>query len=508
MSTIKVSVKWGKKKFDNIELNLEEPPVVFKAQLFTLSGVLPERQKTMVKGGMLKDEGNWSTLGVKEGHQFMMMGSAEEDIPKAPVEKVVFMEDLTSEDLANMDVTGFPAGLTNLGNTCYMNATLQCLKGVPELNKALRAFPSKTKEGDVKNNLTVAMKDLFGMLSNTNQPVPPLTFLQLLRTAFPQFAQKDKGQFMQQDAEECFTQLLITLGSKLPPFNAPGSQPAATPTPEEENKQNFLTLTNSAIGQVFSGEMISTLSNTDNADEPKQVKKETFHKLSCHISGTTNYLIEGLKSSLEEPLTKKSELTGAENQYLRSSKISKLPYYLNVQFVRFLWKQANQVKAKITRPVEFPLVLDIYDMCTEELKAVLQPKRKEILDIEDKKIESARKKLKEDKSATTSKGKEEVDTKKKDAELFDGPADPSKFVNETGIYELYAVLTHKGRNADSGHYVGWVKEAEDRWLKFDDDIVSAVNNEEIKKLTGKGGSDWHTAYLCFYRTKKADTVVE
>ena len=28
----------------------------------------------------------------------------------------------------------------------------------------------------------------------------------------------------------------------------------------------------------------------------------------------------------------------------------------------------------------------------------------------------------------------------------------------TGIYDLAAVLTHKGRSADSGHYVAWVKQ--------------------------------------------------
>jgi len=32
--------------------------------------------------------------------------------------------------------------------------------------------------------------------------------------------------------------------------------------------------------------------------------------------------------------------------------------------------------------------------------------------------------------------------------------------NETGLYELYAVLTHKGRDADSGHYVAWTKQSE------------------------------------------------
>ena len=33
-----------------------------------------------------------------------------------------------------------PCGLQNFGNTCYMNATLQCLKVVPELRDALKEY--------------------------------------------------------------------------------------------------------------------------------------------------------------------------------------------------------------------------------------------------------------------------------------------------------------------------------------------------------------------------------
>jgi len=35
---------------------------------------------------------------------------------------------------------------------------------------------------------------------------------------------------------------------------------------------------------------------------------------------------------------------------------------------------------------------------------------------------------------------------------------PEKEHQLTGIYDLVAVLTHKGRSADSGHYVAWVKQ--------------------------------------------------
>jgi ubiquitin carboxyl-terminal hydrolase 14 len=75
-----------------------------------------------------------------------------------------------------------------------------------------------------------------------------------------------------------------------------------------------------------------------------------------------------------------------------------------------------------------------------------------------------------------------------------GPGLPDNF---EGIYELYAVVCHKGRDSDSGHYTGWVRQDGDNWLVFDDDEVVEKTTADILAL--KGGGDWHMSYLNFYR---------
>lgn len=83
-----VRVKWGKEKFEGVEVDTDEPPEVFKMQLFSLSGwlvasnvhaschtsmfiwlqfttgVLPERQKVMVGGVTLQND-DWGKAKAK-----------------------------------------------------------------------------------------------------------------------------------------------------------------------------------------------------------------------------------------------------------------------------------------------------------------------------------------------------------------------------------------------------------------------------------------------------------
>lgn len=83
------------------------------------------------------------------------------------------------------------------------------------------------------------------------------------------------------------------------------------------------------------------------------------------------------------------------------------------------------------------------------------------------------------------------------------PAAPIGFGLPTdfrGLYELVAMVTHKGREADGGHYIGWRRAKGDTWLVFDDETVSETTTEFVMTEL-KGGGDQHMAYLLFYRAK-------
>ncbi|XP_068216889.1 ubiquitin carboxyl-terminal hydrolase 14 [Palaemon carinicauda] len=487
MSAFHVKVKWGKEMYPDIELDTGEPPMVFKAQLFALTGVQPHRQKIMLRGATIKDE-TWDGIKMKDGVTILMMGSKEEDVPVEPTEKTSFIEDMTEAERNTM--LQLPVGIKNLGNTCYLNAVIQCLKTVPELHSAIKEYKPKQPESsslltlavDSASLLTLAIQDCYKTM-NSGKTAVPLILVNLFRTTFPKFAEQgEQGKFLQQDASECWTELMRLLMQEI------------TAKDPEKTAQNFRT---SLIDQFFSGEFSCEWKCVESEEEEVTKSTDNFQQLLCHISQDVKYLHTGLVARIQEQITKKSAILDRDAVYTKKSKISRLPAYLTVEMVRFFYKEKEAVNAKILKDVKFPIVLDIFELCTEELQKRLLPNREKYKDMEEREIEEER---------ALKRGKPGDVIKKPKTRSMPFSFEDDLGSNNSGFYQLQAVLTHQGRSSSSGHYVSWIRLKGKEWLKCDDDEVTSVTEEEILKLSG--GGDWHCAYILLYGPRILEVVEE
>ena len=95
-----VNVKWGKQTFKEVELDTGSDVESFKVVLMSLSNVLPENQKLMIKGKIVKDGDDLTKFPLKDGLTLMMMGTAEEQQLKEPEKPIKFLEDMTPAERA------------------------------------------------------------------------------------------------------------------------------------------------------------------------------------------------------------------------------------------------------------------------------------------------------------------------------------------------------------------------------------------------------------------------
>eukprot|EP00494_Astrolonche_serrata_P026686 UN26949 len=393
----------GKNKYE-VDVDPAVGLETFQASLFSLTNVPPDRQKILFRKTPI--ETNSDLAGLKNKARLKLIGSAV--AVAAATEKFVFAEDMTAADLSKIQSLN-PGGMENLGNTCYLNATVQCLKAIPEFNQALRRF----NDNELNPSVSKELGALFTEMSKTEESITPFRFVSLFRQAFPRFASRSQktGGFEQQDADEFLVELLNVL------------------------KRDKVKLTGGkSLDELFSGEFQVTESCKEAEEEKAKITTEKFVKLTCFIDKSISHLKFGLEKGLVTEQEKRSPTLNRNAIYQKQLQITKLPEFLNIQLSRFSWKQTADggVNCKILRKVIYPFNLDVVDLCEPELKGSISRYRKAKLDFEDEqrekkqakginnldelKKEDEKKKAKKAGNKDTKKEDDSMDVEKKDTE--------------------------------------------------------------------------------------------
>lgn len=105
-------------------------------------------------------------------------------------------------------------------------------------------------------------------------------------------------------------------------------------------------------------------------------------------------MMTGMEMALEGQVEKTSDVLGRSALWNKVGRIAKLPYYLTIQFVRFSWRQelnkGQGDKAKMVKPVTFPMNLDMYKLCSEDLQKQMDEPRRIQEKLRDAKVKKER----------------------------------------------------------------------------------------------------------------------
>ncbi|KAL9616551.1 MAG: hypothetical protein Q9160_008593 [Pyrenula sp. 1 TL-2023] len=346
-------------------------------------------------------------------------------------------------------------GLTNLSNTCYMNATLQCLSATWPLSRFfLTSNYRRYLQSDNVFGSESVLPQLFGSLLSNMWSADRKCYSP---SGFAKFVMRKWGWSIndQQDPNEFLITFLDMLHEDLNIHHKHHN--LAELTPEQERVRNQMPIPDASTieWQRYDHKNRSFISSLFTSQQVSRV--------ICNNCGYQSYLYETLTTvnlalpevaqrkpsstidlggcfrqyCSEEPISKKCEKCGSDNAR-RAYIFTRWPQFLVISFKRFAFEHSSR---KLDTPVSFPFT-------SLNLDEFTYPYRRPDA--------AAASVVKPEASAPTDDEFPQLDM-----------ATTPPFT-----YDLYGIIRHRGATVNSGHYTCHVQDyGRGCWRNFDDSVT-------------------------------------
>ncbi|XP_019407146.1 PREDICTED: ubiquitin carboxyl-terminal hydrolase 47 isoform X6 [Crocodylus porosus] len=485
-----------------IESAADEPRVLCIIQDTTNSKTTPLEQnsdKSILDAGFEPGKKNFLHLTDKDGEQPHIMsqessstddGTQDRFIGPLPREgSVGCTSDYVSQNYSYSSIltkseTGY-VGLVNQAMTCYLNSLLQTLFMTPEFRNALYKWEFEESEEDPVTSIPYQLQRLFVLLQTSKKRAIETT--DVTRS----FGWDSSEAWQQHDVQELCRVMFDALEQKW-----------------KQTEQADL------INQLYQGKLKDYVRCLECGYESWRIDTYLDIPLVIRPYGSNQAF-----ASVEEALHAfiQPEILDGPNQYFcerckkkcdarKGLRFLHFPYLLTLQLKRFDFDYTTMHRIKLNDRMTFPEELDMGSF----------------IDVEDEKSPQTE-------SCTDSGAENEgschSDQMSNDFSNDDGVDEGICLETNSGaeriskvgseknslLYELFSVMVHSG-SAAGGHYYACIKSfSDDQWYSFNDQHVSKITQEDIKKTYGgsSGSRGYYSsafasstnAYMLIYRLK-------
>ena len=314
-------------------------------------------------------------------------------------------------------------GITNMGNTCFMNSIIQCINSNRDLalyfiNNEHKKIPDKEMlENDLVEEWNLVSKGLY----ERNAVITPESFHKCIQqlsvkkgnSYFTGYDQNDSQEFLQFLLENLHIGLSreVNMNINGNPKNNLDKMAIKALT----NWKQFFKDDYSVIIDLYYGQLYSKITTNEDSTFISEAF-DPISNISLEIPDKENVTIYDCfdKFTKEESIDfKDSNVINDTKQYQKSLSVWRFPDYLVIFFKRF-----TNTGQKINKIIDFPINdLNLNKYCVG-------------------------------------------------------------YEKEECVYDLYAVSNHGG-NSMGGHYWAYCKNEDDNWYKFNDKYVTTLDESNI-----------------------------